>query len=207
LHTAILSVDRWYKGTPGNSTEQIRYAFPPIMIGHACIDLRRSSSWLIFAHRVTPDMLEFSHDCEGGLPMSGMLAPDRTGSWAERLQQDLIAGLKDSDPAVRLANIARLGDRSAGDRRACYSNRRSASASCATRGTSAAECRTILAWFLPGPRQRHGPRTQERAFSRCRTDTRSHHEARRVESRTLLRRPRFAGDQRCSLCTCLDQRS
>jgi HEAT repeat protein len=41
--------------------------------------------------------------------MSPLLAPDSGGTWFERLQRDLIAGLNDTNPSARLANIARLG--------------------------------------------------------------------------------------------------
>jgi HEAT repeat protein len=41
--------------------------------------------------------------------MSAILGPTQNGHWMQQLQQDLIAGLQDGDPDVRLANLARLG--------------------------------------------------------------------------------------------------
>ncbi len=106
--TANLAVDRWYKGKPRPATVRMKFLYPGIISGHDCIDFRRTSSWLIFANQGADGSFVFSHDCEGGLPMSPILAPPTSGVWLEQLQQDLIAGLRDDDPAERLANIARL---------------------------------------------------------------------------------------------------
>lgn len=108
---AILHVDRWYKGKAEISAIRLRFRFVKFAIidGHDCIDLHRTDSWLIFAARFSGDLFDFSDDCEGGLPMSQILSPSPRGSWDQQLQQDLIAGLRDPDSSVRLANIARLG--------------------------------------------------------------------------------------------------
>jgi hypothetical protein len=108
---AILTVDRSYKEKPHGFTVRLRFRYDDYswQNGHDCIDLRRADSWLIFAVRESGDVFDFSDDCEGGLPMSSILAPNPRGTWDQELQQDLIAGLHDPDPAVRLANIARLG--------------------------------------------------------------------------------------------------
>jgi hypothetical protein len=115
---AELKADRWYKGTPRSETVRLQYLYPGYMSGHDCIDLQRSSSWLIFAEQMPDGTYRFSEDCEGGLPMSPILAAKSKGSWLQQLQQDLIAGLEDPDPDLRLANIVRLGGlklRSSGD--------------------------------------------------------------------------------------------
>ncbi len=108
---ATLAVDRWYKGKTQPATVRLKFAYAGMSAfrdGHNCVDLHRSTSWLIFANQ-GPDFFVFSDDCKGGLPMSSMLSENPKGTWLERLQQDLIFGLQDEDPAYRLANIARLG--------------------------------------------------------------------------------------------------
>jgi hypothetical protein len=108
---ATLAVYRWYKGNPRPSTVRLRFAYDENSAanGHDCVDLRRSSTWLIFANQTSPGLFEFSHDCEGGLPMAPIFEASTSKTWLQQLQQDLIAGLGDSEPARRLANIARLG--------------------------------------------------------------------------------------------------
>ena len=108
---ATLAVDRWYKGAPQPPIVRIRFAYDDnsAINGHDCVDLRRSSTWLIFANQTTTDLFEFSHDCEGGLPMAPIAGPSTSEAWLQQLQQDLIAGLSDNNPVMRLANIARLG--------------------------------------------------------------------------------------------------
>ena len=108
---ATLAVYRWYKGDPRPSTVRLRFAYDSnsAVNGHDCVDLRRSSTWLIFANQTSPGLFEFSHDCQGGLPMASIFGPSTRKNWLQQLQQDLIAGLSDGDPAMRLANIARLG--------------------------------------------------------------------------------------------------
>jgi hypothetical protein len=106
---ASLRVDRWYKGNPRPSTVQLKYVYPGWEGGEDCIDLHRSSSWLIFARLRSDGAYQFVDSCEGGLPMSAILAPTEKKDCLDQLQADLIAGFQDSDPALRLANIARLG--------------------------------------------------------------------------------------------------
>jgi hypothetical protein len=107
-YIARLHVNRVYKGQLPPELN-LAYNWPGFMMGHGCIDLTRSTSWLIFGKIAAGSMVLFSHDCEGGLPVSSILAADAPGTWTERLQRDLIAGLDDNAPDVRLANIARLG--------------------------------------------------------------------------------------------------
>lgn len=109
VNIANLAVDRWYKGEPGTETIRLKYTYPGFGSGDDCIDLNRSSSWLIFAKRTADGAYEFSDNCEGGLPVSAIVAPATKGDWVHQLQQDLIAGLQDADPDLRIANIARLG--------------------------------------------------------------------------------------------------
>lgn len=104
-----LAVDRWYKGKPGPATVRMGFQYPGFISGSDCINFHRASSWLIFANRNRDGSFQFSDTCEGGLPMSSIIGPPTAGTWMERLQRDLIDGLQDGDPAVRLANIARLG--------------------------------------------------------------------------------------------------
>ena len=108
---ATLAVYRWYKGNPRPSRVRLRFAYDDNSAanGHDCVDLRRSSTWLIFANQTSPGLFEFSHDCEGGLPMAPIFAPSTSETWLKQLQQDLIAGLSYGEPDMRLANIARLG--------------------------------------------------------------------------------------------------
>jgi hypothetical protein len=106
---ATLDVDRWYKGAPAPGAVRLKYVYPPLVNGHDCVDLHRSAFWLVFANPRADGSYEFSDSCQGGLPISAILAPARTGDWSQQLQQDIIAGLQDGDPSVRLANIARLG--------------------------------------------------------------------------------------------------
>ena len=107
---ATLDVDRWYKGTTGAKTVRLRFAYSRIVAnGHSCIDLGGNAYWLLFATEVEPGLFKFSDDCYGGLPVSSILAdtPNKTG--IRQLQNDLVAGLQDQDPAARLENIKRLG--------------------------------------------------------------------------------------------------
>jgi hypothetical protein len=108
---ATLAVYRWYKGNPRPSTVRLRFAYDDNLAanGYGCVDLRRSSTWLIFANQTSPGLFEFSDDCQGGLPMAPIFAASTSETWLQQLQQDLITGLGDSQPAMRLANIARLG--------------------------------------------------------------------------------------------------
>jgi hypothetical protein len=106
---ATLSVDRWYKGGSRSTKIRLTYVFPGYTRGYDCVDLHRSASWLIFAQLQPDGSFIFSDSCEGGLPMSAMLAPTRSADWEQQLQRDLVAGLEDADPSMRLANIARLG--------------------------------------------------------------------------------------------------
>jgi len=109
VNTANLAVRRWYKGAPGSETIRLKYIYSGFGSGDDCIDLNRSSSWLIFAKLTDDGAYAFSDACEGGLPMSAILAPAVKRDWVHQLQQDLIAGLQDTNPDLRLANIARLG--------------------------------------------------------------------------------------------------
>ena len=109
VNIANLAVDRWYKGGRGKETIRLKYTYPGFGSGDDCIDLNRSSSWLIFAKLTDDGAYEFSDNCEGGLPVSAIVAPATKGDWVHQLQQDLIAGLQDADSDLRLANIARLG--------------------------------------------------------------------------------------------------
>jgi hypothetical protein len=109
VNMANLAVDRWYKGEPGSETIRLKYIYPGFGSGDDCIDLNRSSSWLIFAKLTDDGGYEFSDNCQGGLPVSAILAPATNKDWLQQLQQDLIAGLKDANLDLRLANIARLG--------------------------------------------------------------------------------------------------
>jgi HEAT repeat protein len=109
VNIANLAVRRWYKGEPGSETIRLKYIYPGFGSGDDCIDLNRSSSWLIFAKLTNDGAYEFSDVCEGGLPVSAILAPATKGNWLHQLQRDLIAGFQDADPDLRLANIARLG--------------------------------------------------------------------------------------------------
>ena len=107
---AQLEVRRWYKGTPRQSTVRLRFAYDRHFgNGHSCIDLHRSASWLIFAKQTETGLFEFSDDCYGGLPVSSILASTSHGSGIQQMQDDLVAGLKDGDSAVRVENIKRLG--------------------------------------------------------------------------------------------------
>lgn len=117
VNIADLAVDRWYKGTTAAQV-RLKYIYPALISGHDCIDLERASSWLIFASRENDGTYVFSDNCEGGLPVSSFLAPVQKGTWLRQMQADMIAGLQDPDPALRLASIARLGGlhlRSSGD--------------------------------------------------------------------------------------------
>jgi len=109
VQIAHLDVDRWYKGTPALVTVRLKYVYPGFVPGQDCIDLHRSSSWLVFANASADGFYELSDSCQGALPMSTILAPGKKRDWSQQSQQDLIAGLQDGDAAVRLANIARLG--------------------------------------------------------------------------------------------------
>jgi hypothetical protein len=106
---ATFEVDRWYKGASRQTSVYLQFQYPGTLIGHDCIDLSRSSSWLIFAKENPLGVFQFSDDCEGGLPVSSILAPLRSNSWLQQLQDDLVAGLQDSNPEFRLDNIQRLG--------------------------------------------------------------------------------------------------
>jgi len=105
---AVLTVDRWYRGNPRPGTVRLKFFYPGFD-GEDCIDLHRSNSWLILAKLGPDGAYEFADSCEGGLPMSAILAPAEKKDCLDQLQADLIAGLQDSDPALRVANIARLG--------------------------------------------------------------------------------------------------
>lgn len=108
---AKLEVDRWYKGTPQRSgTVRLRFEYNRMFgNGHLCIDPHRSVSWLIFAKQTQTGLFAFSDDCYGGLPVSSILASTSHGTGIQQMQDDLIAGLKDGDPVVRVENIKRLG--------------------------------------------------------------------------------------------------
>src|SRR5882724_6324727 len=58
-NVANLAVDRWYKGAPGPATVRLKYLYPPLIRGSDCIDLRRASSWLIFAKQTADGTYEF----------------------------------------------------------------------------------------------------------------------------------------------------
>jgi hypothetical protein len=109
VQIAHLDVDRWYKGTPAPATVRLKYVYPGFVLGHDCIDLHRSSSWLVFANASADGFYKLSDSCQGALPMSAILAPVKKRDWLQQLQHDLVSGLQDGDTAVRLANIARLG--------------------------------------------------------------------------------------------------
>ncbi len=107
---ATLDVDRWYKGTTTVKTVRLRFAYTRIIAdGHSCIDLGGNAYWLLFATEVEPGLFQFSDDCYGGLPVSSILADTANKTGIRQLQDDLVAGLQDQDPAARLENIKRLG--------------------------------------------------------------------------------------------------
>lgn len=109
---ATLAVGRWYKGKIQPATVHLKFVYAGMSAfrnGHDCVDLHRSTTWLVFANQTVQDLFELSDDCKGALPMSPMLSDNPHGTWLEQLQQDLITGLQDGDEAYRLANIARLG--------------------------------------------------------------------------------------------------
>jgi hypothetical protein len=61
VQIASLAVDRWYVGRlsvgrPRPETVRLKYVYPGGVNGSDCIDLNRSSSWLIFA-KLRPDGL------------------------------------------------------------------------------------------------------------------------------------------------------
>lgn len=107
-YIADLKINRWYKSSADSERIRLRYS-AYASDGHDCIDLKRTSTWLIFATQAADGVYEFSDDVDGVLPVSPILTSEPNGTWMERLQQDLIAGLQDANPDRRLANIARLG--------------------------------------------------------------------------------------------------
>jgi len=107
---ATFQVDRWYKGSSQLSTVKLQFDYGADAInGHDCIDLRQNTTWLVMARQRGDGVLEFSDDCEGGLPASSILSPYSSEAGVRQLQRDLIAGLQDNDSAMRLENIKRLG--------------------------------------------------------------------------------------------------
>ena len=108
---ATLQVDRWYKGSSQQSAVRLLfvYAGQSFLNGHDCIDLRQNTTWLVMARPRGNGLLEFSDDCSGGLPVSSIISPNNSETGMQRLQKDLITGLEDKDPAMRLENIKRLG--------------------------------------------------------------------------------------------------
>jgi hypothetical protein len=107
---ATFQVDRWYKGSSQQSTVQLQFFYgEPDLSGYDCVDLHQNITWLVFARPREDGLLEFSDSCEGGLPVSPILAPTIAVDRIQRLQNDLIAGLQDKDAAMRLENIKRLG--------------------------------------------------------------------------------------------------
>lgn len=107
---ATFEVDRWYKGASQRPTVQLQfYGGEAHIRGQDCIDLLRDSTWLVFARQGSNGLFEFSDSCEGGLPVSSIIASSNSASALQRLQNDLIAGLQDKDPPMRLENIERLG--------------------------------------------------------------------------------------------------
>lgn len=107
---ATFQVDRMYRGTV-NTEVSLNFAYDWFMRGngHYCMDFQPNTYWLVFA--VEKDgRLELSDDCDGALTVSPILGPDLgNASWLAQMETDFLAGLADSDPAIRLISIQRLG--------------------------------------------------------------------------------------------------
>lgn len=109
LYRANVQVDRWYRGK-GPTQETLQFSYGSfVKDGHDCIDFRPETYWVIFAHEGS-EKLELSDDCTGALTVSPRLGRNlETADWLAQLETDFLAGLRDRNPAARLASIQRLG--------------------------------------------------------------------------------------------------
>jgi HEAT repeat protein len=109
---AVIAVDRWYRGgrVPVSSRINVHFAYDweQSFQGHNCVDLVLDSHWIFFAQPDGAAAVELSHDCEGALAVSLLLAPQESGRFLSQIQADFRAGLSDSDPEARIASIQRL---------------------------------------------------------------------------------------------------
>jgi hypothetical protein len=109
IRVATIQVDRWYRGTSKLPAVKLQFEYGSGISGHDCVDLQPNTTWLVMTRQRSDGLLEFSDDCEGGLPMSSVLALNNSEAGVSGLQRDLIAGLQDKDSVMRLENIQRLG--------------------------------------------------------------------------------------------------
>jgi HEAT repeat protein len=91
------------------------------MSGHACIDFRPGTHWLVFATGQN-GRLELVHDCEGAVAISPLIGSTlEDGGLIAQMEADFTAGLADVDQAARVVSIQRLGGlRSASSRPALH---------------------------------------------------------------------------------------
>ena len=107
---AVISVDRWYRGSSSNKPADIHFVYDPPagFDGHDCSNLEIGSYWIIFAKPARGEVLELFDDCEGALRVSSLLGPETSDGFLSQIEEDFAAGLNDSDADVRIASIQRL---------------------------------------------------------------------------------------------------
>jgi hypothetical protein len=111
LAVARFQVDRWYR-KPGMAEVEIYFApyrDPGMTNGHACIDFKTESYWLVFAKEINGHLTPFD-DCNGALPVSARVGPImQEAAMSTQMEADFLAGLEDVDQDARLFSIQRLG--------------------------------------------------------------------------------------------------
>lgn len=107
---ATFRVDRLYRGKIGTTVSfKFTYEEQNAFNGHDCIDFRPNTYWVVFA-RQNKESLELIDDCVGAFSISPSLGAElQNSTWFEQMEADFLSGLHDSDAALRLVSIQRLG--------------------------------------------------------------------------------------------------
>jgi hypothetical protein len=106
---AVISVDRWYRGSQSVNSVKVHFVYNAVMRdGHDCVNFEIGTYWIVFAIPGERGVLDLSHDCEGALVVSSLLGPEVSTGLLSQMEVDFAAGLSDSDSATRIASIQRL---------------------------------------------------------------------------------------------------
>jgi hypothetical protein len=87
---AVISVDRWYRGSSSNKPVEIHFVYDPPagFDGHDCSNLEIGSYWIIFAKPGRGEVLELFDDCDGALRVSSLLGPETSDGFLSQIEED-----------------------------------------------------------------------------------------------------------------------
>lgn len=108
--SAVIAVDRWYRGSSSNNSVSLHFAHDSSGVagGHDCRNLEIGGYWIVFARPGHGKVLEMVNDCDGALRVSSLVGPKTPDGFFSQMEEDFAAGLNDPDRDLRIASIQRL---------------------------------------------------------------------------------------------------